>query len=90
MSLGTSFLKQMFDVIQRLPLNDKRRVKLTAARDNLAAALLALYTMPSYENMSTLNCYWTLAHWTMDECQPSDPTPPRAGAGEKEVERKVA
>lgn len=87
----TSFLKDMFDAIQQLPLDDRRRIKLTAARDQLSANLLALYTLPSRDNMVSLNGAWAVAWHTFDECQPTPPTPPRAGAGEKEVlQQKVA
>lgn len=86
----TSFLKDMFDTIQQLPLDDRRRAKLAAARDYLAGALLALYTLPSQENMVQLNGAWVSAYHVFDECQPTPPTAPRAGAAEKEREQKVA
>lgn len=79
----TSFLKDMFDVIQVLPLDDPRRQRLSVARDQLGATLLALYTLPSYENMIALNGAWAQAHYVHSQCQPGEPSPPRAGAGEK-------
>lgn len=85
-----NFIMVMFLAIQKLPLDSKRRAKLTAARDDLTVALRALEDHPSYAHMMDLNAAWARAHHTYAECQPTPPTPPRAGAGEKEVERKVA
>lgn len=85
-----NFIMVMFLAIQKLPLDSKRRAKLAAARDDLAVALKALDTNPSYAHMMDLNAAWARAHHAYEECQPTPPTPPRAGAGEKEVERKVA
>lgn len=85
-----SFLKTMFETMQQLPLGDKRRDKLSVARDALTDAVSAFRAIPSPEHMVALNGAWVCAFHTHCECQPTPPTPPRAGAGEKNREQKVA
>lgn len=68
--------------IVRTTTNERLRGIAKHAADELFVAIEDFYSLPTRENLQTLNGLWAISQRVIDVWVAPEPTPPRAGAGE--------
>lgn len=83
-------LLELANARRALPILDQRRAKLEVAHIVLYGVIKAFAKEHTAANLVAVNGAWAHAQRVLTGCAPTEPTSPKAGAGERELDQKAA